>query len=209
MEALLTANEDSKMTEKQQKIIRAAIEIFSEKGYSGSSTSEIASKAGVAEGTIFRHYKTKKDLLLSIVAPMMLNLMAPMLMREFAKVVNAPYGSFEEFLKAVIRNRLEFVRGHLPLVKILLQEIPFHDDLRQSFKDIVAKHAMDHVVRAVEHFQRQGAIVDVPPRTAIRFVIANVFGLIMTMLFLLPELDWNEEEEIERTIRLMMHGLAP
>ena len=55
------------LTEKQKKIIVSAIQSFAEKGYSATSTSEIAKKAGVAEGTIFRHYKTKKDLLLAIV----------------------------------------------------------------------------------------------------------------------------------------------
>src|SRR5690554_2141452 len=65
IEQLLKMNDDVKMTEKQSRIIQAAVEIFSEKGYAASSTSEIAQKAGVAEGTIFRHYKTKKDLLMS------------------------------------------------------------------------------------------------------------------------------------------------
>lgn len=54
------------MTDKQISIISAAIEIFAEKGYSATTTSVIAKKAGVGEGTIFHHYKTKKDLLLAI-----------------------------------------------------------------------------------------------------------------------------------------------
>lgn len=42
--------DEEKMTEKQKKIVQASIEVFAEKGYAGSSTSEIAKKAGVAEG---------------------------------------------------------------------------------------------------------------------------------------------------------------
>jgi AcrR family transcriptional regulator len=197
------------MTEKQSKIIQAAIEIFSEKGYAGSSTSEIAQKAGVAEGTIFRHYKTKKDLLMSIVAPMTINIMGPFLMKKFAKIIKAPYESFEDFLRSVIRNRLEFVRNNLPMVKILIQEIPFHDDLRKSFKEIVSKHVFEHLVRAIEHYQEEGEIVAAPPYSVIRFMISNGLGLIMSLLFIVPELNWDEEEEIERTIHMMMHGLKP
>ncbi|WP_371933371.1 TetR/AcrR family transcriptional regulator [Halobacillus litoralis] len=55
-----TTEEDRKLTPKQEQILKAAVEIFAEKGYASSSTSEIAAKANVAEGTIFRHYKTKK-----------------------------------------------------------------------------------------------------------------------------------------------------
>ena len=48
------------MTEKQISIMSAAIEIFAEKGYSATTTSEIAKKACVGKETIFHHYKTKK-----------------------------------------------------------------------------------------------------------------------------------------------------
>jgi AcrR family transcriptional regulator len=44
----------------QQRILDAAVEAFAEQGYSGTATSEIARRAGVAEGTIFRYYPTKK-----------------------------------------------------------------------------------------------------------------------------------------------------
>lgn len=57
-EFMKAANQD--LTPKQAKILQAAVEIFAEKGYAATSTSEIAKRAGVAEGTIFRHYKTKK-----------------------------------------------------------------------------------------------------------------------------------------------------
>jgi AcrR family transcriptional regulator len=48
------------LTNTQKKIIDAAIKVFSEKGFEGATTSEIAQEAGVAEGTIFRHFSTKK-----------------------------------------------------------------------------------------------------------------------------------------------------
>lgn len=57
-EFMKATNQD--LTPKQAKILQAAVEIFAEKGYAATSTSEIAKRAGVAEGTIFRHYKTKK-----------------------------------------------------------------------------------------------------------------------------------------------------
>lgn len=207
LEQLLQHNHKEKMTDKQRKIIEAAVEIFSEKGYAGSSTSEIAQKAGVAEGTIFRHYKTKKELLLSIVAPMALNLMGPLLLKEFANLIQAPHESFEDFLRAVIRNRFEFVRNNVSLVKILIQEIPFQEELRDALKKTVSEHVYSHFVKAIEHYQQKGEIVTVPANSVIRYIISNGMGLIMSLLFIVPELDWDEELEIERTIHLMMHGL--
>jgi len=54
------------MTERQQKIITAALELFSKEGYNATSTSKVASRAKVSEGLIFRHFKNKEGLLQAI-----------------------------------------------------------------------------------------------------------------------------------------------
>ncbi|WP_199613791.1 TetR/AcrR family transcriptional regulator [Paenibacillus alkalitolerans] len=45
------------------KILMAAIDLMSEKGYDGTTTKEIAAAAGVNEVTLFRHFGTKQKLL--------------------------------------------------------------------------------------------------------------------------------------------------
>ena len=209
IEDMLKMNdEDHAMTEKQESIVRAAIELFASKGYAASSTNEIAKKAGVAEGTIFRHYKTKKDLLLAIVAPTMAKIIGPLVLKDFHKIIEAPYATFEDFLRAVIRNRLKFVRNNIPIIKIVIQEIPFHEELRDTFKQQVAKQTIERVTKVFERFQRDGVLVQLPAPTMIRFVISSAFGLVISMLLIVPELDWDEEEEIERTVSMIMHGIA-
>lgn len=209
IEELLKINdEDAKITDKQIKILRAAIETFSEKGYAATSTSEIAQKAGVAEGTIFRHYKTKKDLLISIVAPMMTKLIAPFVLKDFHKVIESPYPKFEDFLRAVLLNRLEFARKNLPILKILLQEIPFHPELQEQFKEHVAKKVLERLIKVVKHFQAEGQLIQIPPLSLIRHTMSPIFGFILFRFLIAPEADWNEEQEIEMTIEFIMHGLA-
>jgi AcrR family transcriptional regulator len=207
-EVLAISDDEDKMTEKQIKILKAAVEIFSEKGYAASSTSEIAQKAGVAEGTIFRHYKTKKELLLSIVAPVMTRFVAPLLIRDFTKVIEAPYPSFEQFLRAILWNRYEFAKRHLPVLKIMLQEIPFHPELRQQFVEHVGKKVIDRFIAAIEHFQAQGLIVDAPPASVIRFNISAGAGLLIARFILLPDLDWDDQAEVERTIDFIVNGIG-
>jgi len=55
------------MTDKKEKIITVALELFANEGYNATSTSKIARKAGVSEGLIFRHFENKKGLLEAIV----------------------------------------------------------------------------------------------------------------------------------------------
>jgi AcrR family transcriptional regulator len=53
MEVLITTRE---------KILNAATLLFEERGYAGTTTAAIAGKAGVAEITLFRHFKGKEPL---------------------------------------------------------------------------------------------------------------------------------------------------
>jgi AcrR family transcriptional regulator len=46
----------------RDKILEAAIKLFAKKGFSGTTTKEVAEKAGVNEALIFRYFSTKKDL---------------------------------------------------------------------------------------------------------------------------------------------------
>ena len=42
---------------------QAALELFSERGYEGTTTAEIAARAGVTERTYFRHFPDKREVL--------------------------------------------------------------------------------------------------------------------------------------------------
>lgn len=208
-ELLRLNDEDEKMTDKQLKIVQAAVEIFSEKGFAGSSTSEIAQKAGVAEGTIFRHYKTKKELLLSIVAPIMTKLIAPFAVKDFTKVLEADYPDVEQFLRAIIVNRLEFARKNFPIIKIFMHEIPFHPELREQFKETVAILVLEKAYKAIRHFQDEGQIIKLPEAATMRLIVSTIFGFLITRFLLIPDAEWDESQEIEYTINFIMHGLSP
>jgi TetR/AcrR family fatty acid metabolism transcriptional regulator len=51
---------------KEASIMQAAIEVFGRKGFQAASISEIAQKAGVAEGSIYQYFKNKEDLFFSV-----------------------------------------------------------------------------------------------------------------------------------------------
>jgi len=211
IEELLKRDDVSgRMTEKQSRILEAAIEVFAEKGYAASSTSEIAQKAGVAEGTIFRHYRTKKELLISIVGPLMTKIIAPFVIRDFGKVLDAGYDSFESFLRAVIENRIAFLEKHIAVFRIILQELPFQPELQTAFKQLVATQVLTRVRAVVEKLQGEGKLIQLPPNTVIRLAVSTVFGYILTRTFLAPDLDeWDDMREREATIAFIVKGLSP
>ncbi|WP_175989951.1 TetR/AcrR family transcriptional regulator [Bacillus sp. Marseille-Q1617] len=200
--------QEEPFTEKQKKIVEAAIEMFAEKGYASTSTSQIAKKAGVAEGTIFRHYKTKKDLLLSIVSPTMAKLIAPFVIRDINKVLDAKYERYEDFLKAMILNRQEFLKDNMTVFKILIQEIPFHSELKEQFKEHIAQKIFDKFTALVDHYKEKGQIIDLPSPAVVRFSATSIFGLLLVRYVFLPEEEWDDEKEIEMTVQMIMNGVG-
>jgi AcrR family transcriptional regulator len=56
-----TPRRDGEVT--RQKLLRAALELYTTAGFRNSTTPAIAARAGVAEGTIYRHFSGKEDLL--------------------------------------------------------------------------------------------------------------------------------------------------
>src|SRR5215471_17984420 len=52
---------------RRQQIVEVAADLFSKKGFSGTTTKEIADGAGVSEAIIFRRFSTKRDLYRAII----------------------------------------------------------------------------------------------------------------------------------------------
>lgn len=197
------------LTEKQKDILIAATELFATKGFAATSTSEIAKKAKVAEGTIFRHYKTKKELLLSLVDPLMIRFIGPFVKKDINKVLAHDFNHFEEFLRAMIKNRTAFLRENMHLIRIFIQEVPFHPELKERFIEHVGLDVFNRFREIIVHFQERGEIIEIPPESVIRLAGFSVFGYVVTMNIIAPKADWDEEAEIERTIQFIMKGLSP
>src|SRR2546421_11659687 len=53
--------------ERRLQIAQVAMRLFSERGFRGTTTKEIAQAAGVSEAIIFRHFTTKDDLYTAII----------------------------------------------------------------------------------------------------------------------------------------------
>src|SRR3954452_16891737 len=57
---------DSTRSEKREAILRAAIDVFAERGYFNAQVADVARAAGVAAGTVYLYFRSKDDLLVSI-----------------------------------------------------------------------------------------------------------------------------------------------
>lgn len=117
----------------QQKILESAVKIFSQKGFSGSTTKEIAKEAGVSEATIFRYFETKKDLLFALISPAMVKSITDLFIDIHGK-------NDVEILKNFLRRNTEAVQENKDLLKIVLYEALFYPEIKQTmFQEVIQK----------------------------------------------------------------------
>ena len=108
--------------EKRDRILRAAVKIFSRKGFFNSKVSEIARAAEVADGTIYLYFRNKDDLLISLFEEKMGEVVADVGRRI------AVGGNALDRLRIFIENHMDLLERESGLVEVLQVE------LRQSTK---------------------------------------------------------------------------
>lgn len=198
------------LSERQQRVLEAAVEVFAEKGYAGASTSEIAKRAGVAEGTVFKTYRTKKDLLLGVIGPMFARTVAPLLLEDVKNIVGAPHGTFEEFLLALYRNRVAFIRAHARIVRIAMQEVPFHDEVRELAKQTLAHNVLPELLAMIRRFQDAGELrKDADPMSIVRLIAGTFMAYTVSVVLIAPKGSWDDVAEVELMARTVARGLRP
>ena len=108
-------------------ILKAATEVFAQKGYAAATIPEIAGMAGLAPGTIYLYYASKRDLFVAAIEQLM---MAP-LVRVFDRESR---GGFLGALGDAIEDRLELLQSEaFPRLISLMGEIQRDEELRTMF----------------------------------------------------------------------------
>ena len=102
-------------TVRRELILQAALEVFSGKGYDGSTVKKIAERAGVNEGLLYRHFKSKEDLYTAVIAMRAASILD---YDDLTAVVNGKYDD-QDFLKRFAKSYLQVMRSNEKLVRLI------------------------------------------------------------------------------------------
>ncbi|NUF98882.1 TetR/AcrR family transcriptional regulator [Lactobacillus mellis] len=101
----------------KKKVLAAALELFSNKGFHATTTAKIAQLAGVSEGTIYKYFPSKNELLKQLLTPLFLKIKN----NFFIKVQN--YHNLTELVSFFVEDRVQFVINNFSLFKLFIQEV--------------------------------------------------------------------------------------
>lgn len=187
---------------RRQDILEAGLKLFAEKGYNGSTTAEIARAAGVAEGTIFRHFPTKKDLLIAVLEPKVLEGLVQ-LNKEHSE--DTP----TEFFRCFLRNRLELIKKNESLIRLMFAEAQYHIEVREALFNGIIGQAISITKPWFEKGVERGDFRALPFLPTMRsfmgmVMIYGLFGHVF--IGLSPEKTI--EEATDHILDLFLHGLV-
>lgn len=202
----ILAVKSAQRTEKQQRIVEAAIRLFAEKGYSNTSTAEIAKAADVSEASIFKQYGTKDKLLLSLVVPYIKEMFPFEADETMNQVFSGAYSDFEAFLRALLKNRIAFITENRDIFLVLIKEIIYKEELKNELFPYIAEVAATRLTKIVELFQERDELIDMPTRSILKLLFTVIGGFVASRFVLLNR-ESIDDEEVEDVVRMVLDGI--
>ena len=126
LSSYLDITKEERIPPGKKKTLESAIKLFAKQGYNGTSTLQIAKEAGVSQATVFKYFKTKEDLLYTIIVPVIPKLFSSFLGR--VKKAN----SIQELISYVVRDRFEFLEENRNTVRIVFSELLTNEELKKQ-----------------------------------------------------------------------------
>ncbi len=123
------------------RILQAAQRLFAAQGFEGTTTRDLAQTAGVAEGTLFRHFANKKAILVEVATSGWVDILTDLL-TELSEM-----GSYKAIAQ-VMRRRMWNLQKNADIMRVCFMEVQFHPDLR----DRIQTEVIDKMTSVAEAF---------------------------------------------------------
>ncbi len=191
--------------DRRRVILRAAVEVFSRKGYHGCRIQDVAKEAGVAYGLVYHYFKNKDELLESVFASGWQNFLA----RVQAEISTDHHVASR--VKGIVHVAFEAYRRDPRGVKVLILEVgrsPAGGAVNRggAFSSVI--------LAAAEMFREAQRRGEIPAHLDPTLCATMLFGTIEMGLtsFVMGLLDKRDDEAIDRArdqvAETFLHGLT-
>ncbi|WP_171334564.1 TetR/AcrR family transcriptional regulator [Acinetobacter stercoris] len=201
--------EQKKSTQKRQQLLSAALDVFSQYGFSGASLDEIAQLAEMHKSNIFYYYENKEALYVEVLTTVMQKWLAPL---QVLEADLEPVQALSQYLEQKIEVSrtqpkasklfaLEIIQGAPHILQIL------KGPLRKLFK---------RKAKVILNWQEQGKISDqIDPELLIinLWSITQNYADFSTQIEMLTGKTLRNksmyQKTIEHTVHLILYGVLP
>lgn len=196
------------LSERQKAVLRASLVLFAQNGYENTSTKEIATMAGVAEGTVYKRFKTKRAILDTLLAPLEAEIIPQVVDQFVGDLASRPETSLADLLSYAVADRLAFAMNNRAALRILIQEVSKDPTILRRLTDRVRSVFDQRIDQLFAYYQERGELVTWPSVQIVRCAAGITLG------YLLPNLLMNEtkldiEAATDAVVVTILHGISP
>jgi TetR/AcrR family transcriptional regulator len=193
--------------DRRHQLIRVAIALFSRKGFSGTTTKEIARIAGVTEAIIFRHFPTKDDLYAAILDEKANQLEFDEWLKEMRE--HAEHRDDEAVFRALVKKLVDFHRKDPDFMRLMLFSALENHSLAQKFHDRRGDSLHKFLRGYLQARQREGAFENLNINATICACFAMPMHYSMVrQLFQFKHMEVSDKEAIATFTQLLLSGLS-
>lgn len=155
--------------ERRSQILKIAISLFSQRGFSGTTTKEIARAAGVSEAMVFRHFATKHELYHAILDFKVCEggTKVPPWESESEQKAIAAKDDYTVFYNIAI-NTLHHHKEDVDFMRLLFHSALDEHELSQIFFEQFVSRMYDFIGAYISQRQADGAMRKGEPRVFVR-----------------------------------------
>ncbi|MGL4344761.1 MAG: TetR/AcrR family transcriptional regulator [Cellulosilyticaceae bacterium] len=195
--------QDTPLSPKQKAILDAALELFSEKGYSATTTLEIAQKAHTSEKTLFKYFSSKQALFNHIFYPCLMNIL------NQPTPIDAPQGdSLYTTLAILFKEKINLSDDNPELFKLLIHQVfhdaPFRQVFHHHWDTLYAPYLQENIILSEE----KKAYYDIPVTSSLsRIIFSLMLGYSISKNLLAPTAPYDNEKEIQLMLDILFDGM--
>ncbi len=182
---------------REQQIQAAALKVFRQKGYHAGSISEIAKEAGLAEGALYKFYRSKKEILEAVIC-----VWYEITLREYeenyAKIAS-PY----DRLKFSVAHNIRCMCEDVAITNLYL-ELRRDNYFRSSRLIDYNKKYIEKIKSTIREIQENNRGITHGTRPSLVVQMIYSMGEAKSELYRLGERDINEEEVVKEIYELAL-----
>jgi len=182
-------------------ILEVAAAVFAEKGYQRATVKEIAARAGIAPGTIYLYFSSKRDILLAIVNETETPMVAALL--EMGGIGD------REAMVEMIEKGLDITEAQLPFNRTLLSEVWVDDGILEESVAARIRQIHQLLEKYVAERIAAGVFRPVDPALAAQLVLGMFGSLIVPAIRGMAPLPSPEKRRAlaEAMVDLLLDGV--
>lgn len=189
---------------RRNQILDAATKVFAEKGFSRATIRDVATAAGVADGTIYNYFENKMALLLGL-----LNRLNETDQRP-AHFTAAREIDLAEFVESYVKHRFERLDGdNLRVLQVLLAEMLVNRELRELYYRQVIEPTFALTEQYFEQCVAEGRVTPADPQLTPRIFAGMALGVLVLRLMGDQYLEAQWQAVPDAISAFALHGLLP